>query len=385
MNIRGSVSAVCTIALLGMIPSTSRAYRTAAELVSSSSSPVWAEPVQFWLSGELPSDVSQLDVENALLRASAAWDVPGCGVPVANLAGSTMDAPVAGDGRSSVGWIAEGWEDLGYDQDELANTELIFEQRDGSWFIVEADIVLNGEDFRWSSQMIPGVPDLRRVEPVLLHEVGHVLGLIHPCDASCGGHESAAMYPFYDGVASLSLAADDRMGICSIYPCVGEACNPPEPCEGCSIACFSDQDCPASSRCQGMECVAEALHDPCTTSQDCPDLACSADGFCEEPTCQAPPCSMSGLFGETCEYASDCASSLCILTEGLGSCTRTCGMGCPDGTSCVTVGVTEVCSPSGHAGGCSVSMRSQQPPYGFHLSIIFCVLALAHRRIPRGK
>lgn len=59
MTIRPSIAAVCAIAAVGMIPSTSRAYRTAAELVSASSSPRWAEPVQFWLSGEIPSDVSQ--------------------------------------------------------------------------------------------------------------------------------------------------------------------------------------------------------------------------------------------------------------------------------------------------------------------------------------
>ncbi len=58
--------------------------------------------------------------------------------------------------------------------------------RDGE--IAEADIEINAVDFQWTEKRTDGVPPLRAV---LAHELGHVLGLDHPCVSTC--HRSRAV------------------------------------------------------------------------------------------------------------------------------------------------------------------------------------------------
>ena len=84
------------------------------------------------------------------------------------------------------------------------------------WFnssgvIVDADVLYNGRDWRFTTSRESGRFD---VQDVATHELGHLLGLDH------SPHDGATMYPYVDPAVLLhrSLAADDVAGARHIAP-----------------------------------------------------------------------------------------------------------------------------------------------------------------------
>lgn len=125
------------------------------------------------------------------------------------------------DARNQVQWLdAERWPlgDL-----VLGITTPLF---DSQGRIVEADIALNGTA-TWSTNGAGGVD----VESVVVHELGHLLGLQHVL----GGEfqdDPPTMAPSVDPeLRTRDLTADDGAGACFLYP--------KEP-----FACDDDADCP---------------------------------------------------------------------------------------------------------------------------------------------
>jgi hypothetical protein len=83
-----------------------------------------------------------------------------------------------------------------------------------SWFfttgeLVDSDIILNGEDFIFSDDLRPRTFD---VYTVVLHEMGHVLGLDHV------NKRNTIMYPFIAEAERKFLSNDDIKGVRAIYP-----------------------------------------------------------------------------------------------------------------------------------------------------------------------
>ena len=84
-------------------------------------------------------------------------------------------------------------------------------------YIVDADIQFNEVSYpsnrgRW------GTADRGRhidVESIAVHEIGHALGLDHPCE-NCT--VDAVMTPSYVGYPFRYLRQDDTDGICGVYP-----------------------------------------------------------------------------------------------------------------------------------------------------------------------
>ncbi|MEO8705290.1 MAG: hypothetical protein ABI867_34930 [Kofleriaceae bacterium] len=132
--------------------------------------------------------------------------------------------------------------------------------RDGA--IVDADVELNGVDFAISNDgQTTGTADCAAdIKNTLTHELGHMLGLEHPCLAdsdpprvdgagqpvpSCFGALSpaiteATMYNFQDcgETKKASLEADDIQAICSTYPASDDPgqCGPVGEKAGCCSA-----------------------------------------------------------------------------------------------------------------------------------------------------
>jgi len=160
---------------------------------------------------------------------------------------------------------------------------------DGSGRYRDADIHVNGKDFRFSLDAAAGTLDLRSV---LVHELGHAIGLGHSDDAR------ATMFATGSGLRWRSLEKDDLAGVCALYPGTGTA--------GCDAA--AGTPCPAP-----FVCVA---------------------GACQRPSEKRDVCSPCERVTGACEGAGDDAR--CIdVGEGTAA-GRVCGRGCATDGECGT-------------------------------------------------
>jgi Matrixin len=161
----------------------------------------------------------------------------------------------------------------------------------------DADIHLNGKDFRFSLDGAAGTQDLRSV---LVHELGHALGLGHSDDPR------ATMFATGSGLRWRSLEKDDVDGVCSLYPGTGAA--------GCDAL-----PCPASHL-----CVANV---------------------CQRPRDARDVCSPCERVADACEAAGDGAR--CIDIGDGASAGRVCGRDCATDSDC---GTGFHCTPTTEAG-----------------------------------
>ncbi len=178
-----------------------------------------------------------------------------------------------------------------------------------------------------------------------MHESGHMLGLLHPCELGgalgapdCSQHPEAAeatMYPVYSS-GEVTLSADDVAGVCFLYPgsdceitgCPsGTVCQP----EGCLVKC-GERMCMAGERCTSDGCQPAPPPGECSGPL-CTKPGCIRDDECATvQQCVHGKCQGRVLNGDPCKVNEECAGGAC---DG-GFCTFACSsdLACPPGLTC---------------------------------------------------
>jgi hypothetical protein len=386
------------------------AYRTAGDLTELASTPKvrWEDSViEYEINEKGAPGVAISDVQSAIADAARSWASVACGGPDFRYRGLTSNHAVPSDRRNTIEWVSD-WSARGFSADAAGQTDVQYEKMlGGEWQIVEADVYLNAENHAWTT-LVSTDESLRDVSTVLIHELGHVIGLMHPCEPAEQGNTPRCddsfgrptMHPIY-GADQLSLEADDEAGACFLYPstsctesscgadqlctrdgcrescggracagsetCVSGVCVSPPLCPGgiCPQTCAVSTDCDLNQACVSGVCRSGQGErgDLCTHAEDCRTGNC-VDGFCAvvcdalqscengetcntdqpEAVCVSPLRRM----GETCKEAHDCLGNQCLEGgEGGPVCTRLCSPDAPCGSdwACSTVKGRAVCTP----------------------------------------
>ncbi|MCA9520945.1 MAG: hypothetical protein KC609_08225 [Myxococcales bacterium] len=160
----------------------------------------------------------------AYRRSMATWNAVSCSDFAFVDGGSTPNSLSGLDPRTREpdreNLIVFRDDDWTHQKDLLALTTVIFSNTTGE--IVDADLELNS--FRYSFS-VSDTDVLNDVQNTVTHELGHVLGLDHPCgnDPSCGGDDLLKETTMYQNapvgeLKKRDLAQDDIDGLCAIYP-----------------------------------------------------------------------------------------------------------------------------------------------------------------------
>ncbi|MGC4069840.1 MAG: hypothetical protein QM784_35320 [Polyangiaceae bacterium] len=186
--------------LLGLLTRSASAYRTNADSLEivSTERVVWPQAsVELQLGSIETSPYTPEQTRLAVEEAITEWSSPSCSSLYLELLASQGTMAVPGDELNTVQWQSDGWlggpSAPGYTDVQLAKST------DGSWVIAEADIYLNSNH----ASFIESGKSSEYLRAIIAHELGHVVGLTHPCEMVaaadvpvCGaGNEAQLMHP----------------------------------------------------------------------------------------------------------------------------------------------------------------------------------------------
>jgi len=399
---RCSLVTAVVVLVAALWPAPSRAYRTSADDpgIGIGAARWRSQRLPMSMSGAPPAGLSPVESERALLEAWGIWELAGCAVPRSEYRGFSGGSPAASsDGVVTAQFISQAaWDLRAFGSETPATTVVTYVSGESGPEIVDADIFLNAESSLWETDHSAAQEAMLAL---LVHELGHVLGLLHSCELDADGplrcvgdpvDASPTMHPlFFPGAAT--LAPDDTAGACFLYLVACEPdCGAGFACDaGTCVASCAATNCEPGAACiPGVGCAPTAAPacaescrdtndcleagDPCATSCACGTELC-ADGVCARPcsepddcdaldTCSAGACeAYLGTYGDACTRGSHCVSEVCLLRTDAsggpsrGSCTRPCvpGRTCPAGSVCSEIDAQFVCAEiAAPASGCAI-------------------------------
>lgn len=307
-----------------------------------------AQPFRFYADTRTnpPSGLDPTLVSNAASRAIASWNAVSCAVPKLSLVGGSAGVVADPESTYDTFSVAPIWMQ---DQNDPDFNQIIGGQpllaiavpRAYAGVLQTCDVFFNGVFPRWSTADVTP-SDSGDVETVMLHEMGHCLGL----DEN-NVDMTAAMYVVVsNGTTRRAVAASDRQSLCARYPNEGASAAP----------CRGDGGCDS-----GLKCVAQPATNGVSVNLCTRGCMPSANEVCDIPlSCvlsnEFPTVSGACLLpgdivtrvGSPCAADAECGSGIafCKLPGPLpsgnqgwadGYCTQICGAGqapCPAGSSC---------------------------------------------------
>ncbi len=356
--------------------------------------PAAVMPVTYRINTAGSADLPLADVRAAVRAGFAAWqDVPCASLTFQEGADTTLGTAV--DGENVVLFLEAGWP---YGREAAGATSI--SPIPG---MQTADIAMNGEHYTWvvapsGALAASGTFDL---QAVLTHEIGHFSGLSH----TMSSHDT--MYVSWTPWGGQrTLSADDKAGLCSIYPVAGDECDP-APCpdgQACQTTaagrlCDSTAD-PIGATCHydHIECEDFCLFTAadlstgycsrfCDDDRDCPlthhcDLASA--GTQTVKVCFAGAQVVPDAAPPDCVADPDCpAGEYCAAA---GSCTLDCraALDCPGGAPCDERGRCGAPADGDGGGGCGCGAAAPASA-GPVLGLLALVLGRGRRRGRRPR
>ncbi|MEM7678027.1 MAG: matrixin family metalloprotease, partial [Myxococcota bacterium] len=321
------------------------------------------QPVPYLISPAGTDDVSDGSDLVAVRQAFSTWQAVSCAYLTFEEQAWSGQSVVQNDGVNRIFWVEEStnWP---AQAGTLALT-YTFYSLDGGGTITDADMILNGVNWRWTTdaaQVGQGSPAQVDVETVLLHEAGHFFGLAHSQDPT------AAMFPSNNKDTQREPATDDVQGICTLYP-NGE----PLPGTGSGGAPVGSP-CQTNADCASGACLEDFLVQRRYCSRICvvgQTDACPAGLVCEAAGDGNNYCLAPAPVDELCDQCSNgeqCASGLCVTVPTVNNlqpfCSQACDPSQPAATSCPSGYRCEVTNQIGTLVGTCVPNTGLCDPVG---------------------
>lgn len=154
----------------------------------------------------------EADFNTQAISAMNEWNAVG--TPMQWHLGTAAATPCnSSDNFNSAGWSNTTCDNKAFG-DAVAVTKRSYEKIGGTWYLTDADIVFD-HSLAWQPQFSgPLRNNEQDFHRVILHELGHALGLDHPDDA---GQAVTAIMNSKTGEID-SLQQDDKLGINKLYP-----------------------------------------------------------------------------------------------------------------------------------------------------------------------